>query len=284
MDSIDFEFGSAKNIPLASKKEYMEMMIQALEKFNRNVSWHVLFKLNPHLVSEAKETFGFHSCRAPPRMKELKEFEKDLVKLVQNIKMRKRSNPFLTTLKKEINKISDQKDMIIPADKTTNRYLVPPKKYLELIDKEVQKSYKKENPQNVKKVDIEHAKTAEELEISDRMYKTTPREAFVTLKDHKSDFRTNPKVRLINPCKPEVGRVAMQILDNIVIVSKQKNEQLNLATNTKAVLNWFNSIKNKKIFKFILFDIVSFYPSITQELLEEALEWAAQYTNVTVQQ
>ena len=67
-------------------------------------------------------------------------------------------------------------------------------------------------------------------------------------------------------------------------VIKQKNEQLNLATNTKAVLNWFNSIKNKKIFKFILFDIVSFYPSITQELLEEALEWAAQYTDVNVQQ
>ena len=151
------------------------MMIHALEKFNRNISWHVFFKLNPHLVSKGNETFGFNSCRAPPRVKELKEFEKDLVKLVQNIKMRKRSNPFLTTLKKEILKISDQKDMIIPADKTANRYLVPPNKYLEMIDKEVQKCYKKENPQNVKKVDVEHAKTAAELDISDRMFKTTPR-------------------------------------------------------------------------------------------------------------
>ena len=43
-------------------------------------------------------------------MKELKEFEKDLIKLVQNIKFRKRSNSFLTTLKKEVNKNSDQKD------------------------------------------------------------------------------------------------------------------------------------------------------------------------------
>ena len=48
------------------------------------------------------------------------------------------------------------------------------------------------------------------------MFNTTPREAFITLKDHKDDFATNPKVRLINPTKPEVGRVAMQILDNIV--------------------------------------------------------------------
>ena len=35
---------------------------------------------------------------------------------------------------------------------------------------------------------------------------------------------------------------------------KDKNIHLNQATNTKAVLDWFKSIKNKKIFKFLLFD------------------------------
>ena len=135
-------------------------------------------------------------------------------------------------------------------------------------------NYKKENLENVKKVNDELRKTAEDLEIGDRMYKTTPREAFITLKDHKSDFSTNPKVRLINPTKSEVGRVAMQILDDIVKVIRKKNNQLNQAINTRDVLDWFKSIKNKKIFKFISFDIVSFYPSITLELLVEALEWA----------
>ena len=53
-----------------------------------------------------------------------------------------------------------------------------------------------------------------------------------------------------------------------------------LATNTKEVLNWFKSIKNKKNYKFILFDIESFYPSITKELLEKALEWASRYIGV----
>ena len=56
-------------------------------------------------------------------VKELKAFEEDLIQMVQNIKMRKKSNPFLKTLKKEIRKISDQKDLMIPADKTTNKYL-----------------------------------------------------------------------------------------------------------------------------------------------------------------
>ena len=284
MDSIEFEFGSAKNIPIANKKEYMEMIIQAMEKFNSNLSWHVLFKLNPHLVSKGIETFGFNSCRAAPRMKELKEFEKDLVKLVQNGKFRKRSNPFLKTLKKEVSKISDQKDLIIPADKTSNRYLVPPGKYLGLMDKEIQKSYKKETPEKVEAVNKEHAKTAEELEIADRMFSTVPREAFLTLKDHKQEFQTNPKVRLINPTKPEVGRVAKKILDDMVKEIKAKNENIMLATNTREVLEWFKSIRNKKIFKFINFDIDSFYASITPALFKEALEWAIQYTNMTEQQ
>ena len=138
-------------------------------------------------------------------MKELKEFEKNLVSMVRNIRFRKRINPFLTKLKNEIVQIYDQKDLIVPADKTTNKYLVTPEKYMNMLDKEVQKSYKKETPENVKTVHDEHAKTANELDIGDRMCVTTPREAFILLKDHKEEFETNPKVRLINPCKPEVA-------------------------------------------------------------------------------
>ena len=133
-------------------------------------------------------------------------------------------------------------------------------------------------------MNAEHAKTAEELEVADRMFITTPREAFITLKDHKEDFHTNPKVRLINPTKPEVGKVAKRILDDIIKEIRSKNNQLNQATNTKSVLEWFKSIRNKRIYKFINFDIVSFYPSITPALLEEALEWAARHVNVTEQQ
>ena len=58
----------------------------------------------------------------------------------------------------------------------------------------IQKSYKKETQQNVEAVNNEHTKTANELEIGDRMFVTTPGEAFITLKDHKHDFATNPKV------------------------------------------------------------------------------------------
>ena len=40
---------------------------------------------------------------------------------------------------------------------------------------------------------------------------------------------------------------------------------------------------NKRIYKLITFDIISFNPNITKELLEETLEWASQYINLTEQ-
>ena len=39
--------------------------------------------------------------------------------------------------------------------------------------------------------------------------------SYITLKDHKEDFQNNPKVRLINPAKLEIGKVANVILQEI---------------------------------------------------------------------
>ena len=197
---------------------------------------------------------------------------------MQGIRFRKRSNSFLGNLKKEIRKISTQKSLIISADKTTNNYLVPPDKYRNLVNKEIHKSYKKENVKNVGKLSLEHMHTATELELEDRIFNTTPREAFVTLKDHKPDFQIRPSVRLINPTKQELGKIAMQMLDDVVKQIRNKTK-LKQCTNTREVISWFESVKNEGKLKFILFDIVAFYPSITPALLNRALEWAKKYVN-----
>ena len=44
--------------------------------------------------------------------------------------------------------------------------------------------------------------------------------------------------------------------------------------NTSNVNNWFNNIENKKVCSFIQFNIKEFYPSITEEILEEAISFA----------
>ena len=49
---------------------------------------------------------------------------------------------------------------------------------------------------------------------------------------------------------------------------------LNQWRSTQEVVSWFNGLKNKQKLKFIKFDIESFYPSITKELLNKTITWA----------
>ena len=163
----------------------MELFIQSTEKFYKNFSWYVCRKLYPESFQNSKETYGLNLCKAPPRLNELKDFEKDLALFVRKIKFRKRTNKFMSVLNMEKKKISRQNELIIPADKTSNRYLVKIDEYNKLMEKEIQKDYRKEAYENVEEVAHEHSKVARDLDIADRMFKTTPREAFITLKDHK---------------------------------------------------------------------------------------------------
>ena len=50
--------------------------------------------------------------------------------------------------------------------------------------------------------------------------------------------------------------------------------------NTGAVIKWFQGITNKHQTTFLKFDIVSFYPSITFEILNKALDFAKKYTDI----
>ena len=109
---------------------------------------------------------------------------------------------------------------------------------------------------------------------------TAERESFITLKDHKENFKNKPTCRLINPCKPEIGKISKQLLEKIVKVIKDKTKY-NHWKNTQDVITWFEDIPNKKSNTFIAFDICDFYPSITEELLDKALDFASHYIEIT---
>ena len=118
--------------------------------------------------------------------------------------------------------------------------------------------------------------------MNDRMNVPAKSEAFPTLKNHKPSFRNNPTCRLINPNKSEVGRVSKVIIQNI---NNEIRDQINFNqwTNTADVIKWFNNIPNKTRCNFIKFDIVDFYPSITEDLLLKALEWAETFVDISDQ-
>ena len=134
--------------------------------------------------------------------------------------------------------------MIIPADKTSNFYKLDQAQYEDLRLKDVQKSYKKEKMQTFDKINKEHIQIAQKLEIDDRLFKTSQQDCFVTLKDHKNNFRENPQVRTLNPAKPEIGRVSKRILDEKIKVIRNISK-LNQWKNTQATINWFKNLKNK---------------------------------------
>ena len=85
----------------------------------------------------------------------------------------------------------------IPADKTNNYYIVKPADYEQLLEKSVLKNYKKTDRAaiyNIIKADIHIAKN---LDLADRINTTAERESFITLKDHKENFKNKPTCRLI---------------------------------------------------------------------------------------
>ena len=106
------------------------------------------------------------------------------------------------------------------------------------------------------------------------------RQAFISLKNHKENFENNPKCRLINPAKNNLGLLSKQVLDRINnnIWSKTNS---NRWRNTKSVIDWFSNIREKKKHSFLIFDIVDFYPSISEHLLKLSLTYAMQFTTVS---
>ena len=78
--------------------------------------------------------------------------------------------------------------------------------------------------------------------------------AYITLKDHKENFKINPKCRLINPAKSELEKVAKTIVEN------RENLHYKHWRNTSNDIDWFQGITDKGNCIFIQFDIEEFTP------------------------
>ena len=118
------------------------------------------------------------------------------------------------------------------------------------------------------------------LDLADRMEVIAERDCFITLKDHKPEFATNPTCRLINPTRDECGIPCRAILQRINTQIREITK-LQQWRSTQDMLNWFSSLPNRTKRRFIKFDIMEFYPSITLDLLMEALEYARTIVDIT---
>ena len=111
------------------------------------------------------------------------------------------------------------------------------------------------------------------------MEKITERNAFISIKDHKSNFPNKIQCRLINPARNNLGRVAQQIIRSAVTSIKEKSG-LNLWMGTNEVLDWYKTNMHTGTL-FIQYDIEAYYPNITEPLLGKAFDFARGFCNTS---
>ena len=71
-----------------------------------------------------------------------------------------------------------------------------------------------------------------------------------------------------------------KVILNRLVKNIVKATEINLWKSTREVLEWFRSFPDKQNGCFIGFDIVEFYPSITEKLLLKAIDFAKQFNTI----
>ena len=135
--------------------------------------------------------------------------------------------------------------MTVFADKSTNLYEFLREHDEKLLQDDITQTYKRASPDVKRKIDKESKQFAAHLEIDNRMECYSYQHAFITLKAHKDNFKDNPKCKLINPSKSEVGCISKAYLSNIISTLAGKIGS-NQWRNTPQVINWFKNLTHKE--------------------------------------
>ena len=267
-----------KNIPIPSKKLYLKTLIEKVELVIKRMRWKALLFEQEDVPPT--ENFGFKTRKCPPQHKELANFEEELLNLIQKVSFKNTTNVLQNQLREELSKIRNSSKVYISADKTRNIYDMEKQTYDKLLLENITKTYKKPTQDLYSTINNDAKAIASNLNISDRTECMAKSDAFITIKDHKEDFNINPKCRLINPAKSELGKVSKVIIERINAKVKESTA-LNQWKNTSDVIRWFECIPDKTNSIFVQFDISEFYPSITKCLLQAAIDFAKQHVSIS---
>ena len=239
METFTIEY-STKNIPQPSKHEYKIKLISKVESVIKRMRWKTLEFLGK-LDSTRQETYGFTSCKCPPTVEELSDFENELLFFVKNIEFRNINNSFQKNLNDDIKRINTPKKVLVKADKSRNIYQLDKDDYKKYLRENITRTYKKLANKRLNPVNKQAKKIAEKLNVDDRIEKIQKSEACITVKDHKTVFPNNPSFRLINPSKSNIGKISKKILDKINQKVIQETK-VNQWKNTNAVIAWFSKV------------------------------------------
>ena len=276
MEKLNYNY-SFKNIPTPTRMSYQLALIEKIESVIKRMRWKAHFFLNgDNKENNTKTSFGFKSRHHPPPRNELK----DLINIINNVKFTNSTDSFQKKLRADITEIKNSRNLYVLVDKTNNIYRIPTHEHNKLLKENVTKTNKKASEKLQKSINLEAKSIATKLKLSDRIEKLAEAPAYVTLKDHKENFRSKPSCRLINPSKNEIGKISKIVLEKI---NKKLLKELdfNQWKNTDDVTRWFRNISNKSECKFIQLDIKEFYPSFTEKTLNNAITFAENYISIS---
>ena len=219
---------------------------------------------------------GLELRNTPPHIKEMDKFEAEIIGMVKEIKFRKMRNNIQQKMYEDMRRFKESEIIFLKSDKSGNLYEIEKGKYKQMMFKEVVKNYKKAPPDLEKELNSEAKMLAHRLGIADRVEKYNTKNCFIMIKDHKSDFKTNPECRLINPAKTQIGRFSKIIVQEICN-SLRLALNINQWRSTKDCIKWFEEYEKDDRCSFIKYDIKDFYPSITERTLDRALDLAKEY-------
>ena len=135
---------SNKNIPLSSQRHYKSKLIEKIELFIKRMRWRAIFADNPDDANDNEsmnENYGLKTQNTQRQVPKLKNFEEELIGLVEKVKFRKGTNIFQTKVRDDINNIKSSYKVFVPADKTSNMYKVSKIDYQKLLTDSITKVY-----------------------------------------------------------------------------------------------------------------------------------------------
>ena len=158
----------------------------------------------------------------------------------------------------DLKKIQSSKNVVVLTDKTANLYEMSPDQYNSLLKNIITKTYRKTELITKIWTDKETRKLSKPLKLDNKMECYAERHAFITLKDHKENFKQITKCRLINTAKGVSRMYLARIIkdvNNIIKFNQWKKLPLSLngsrMSPTKTTADLSNLTSRKFILQFL---------------------------------
>ncbi|PIK38109.1 hypothetical protein BSL78_25061 [Apostichopus japonicus] len=186
-NQVSFNY-SMKNIPIPTANTYKKILIEKVENVIKRMRWKASFFLKTCNNEEDDEeddehhpahteNFGFKSKKCPPQIEELRLFEDDLLRMIENVKFKKVTNQFQDKLRKDVSRIKKSTKLLIPADKTRNMYEIDTQLHEKLLRQHITKNYQTTSMAPVNRINAEARTIAEKLGIDNRMESMATKQA-----------------------------------------------------------------------------------------------------------